>query len=33
MRRYRSNSRGFRRTAKRSHPANRWMVMRGGIRM
>lgn len=32
MKRRRSNTRGFTRTARRVHPANHMMVMRGGIR-
>lgn len=33
MKRYPSNSRGFRRTALKSHPKNRYVPMRGGIRL
>jgi len=33
MRRSRSNTKGFRRTARRVHKVNHWMGARGGIRM
>jgi hypothetical protein len=33
MKRYKSNSKGFTRTAMRTHPTNGYMPLRGGIRL